>query len=212
MTDAVAPVQQADDRGCARAEGPRRHIGRTFGRDERATALTADRMILMGSDQGLDQRQLPHILGLERAGIVAMHGQIIAAGRTGGRIVVAGGGDLLGLGLGSVVAWMPGLPTGCAPAWNAGRPGWCRGRVRRRWFGRVLRMLVEARFEIGHARGQLHQLLLLEGHHGEGCQQELLHRQWRGGPLFQRNPRRWRACVHSSSMPAISMAVKSAHI
>ena len=38
MTDAVAPVQQAHERRCARAEGPRWHIGGAFRRDERATA------------------------------------------------------------------------------------------------------------------------------------------------------------------------------
>ena len=71
-------------------------------------------------------------------------------------------------------------------------------------------MLVEPRFQIGHARGQLHNLLLLERHHGEGGQQEVLHRQRRSSPLFRRNPRRWRARVHKSSMPGVSAAVKSA--
>ena len=65
-------------------------------------------------------------------------------------------------------------------------------------------------FQIGDARGQLHNLLLLERHQGEGGQKEVLHRKRCSSPIFRRNPRRWRARVHSSSMPGVSAAVKSA--
>jgi hypothetical protein len=53
-------------------------------------------------------------------------------------------------------------------------------------------------------------LLLLERHHGAGGQEEVLHRERRGSPIFRRNPRRWRARVHRSSMLGVSAAVKSA--
>jgi hypothetical protein len=69
-------------------------------------------------------------------------------------------------------------------------------------------MLIEARFQIGHARQQLGNLLLLKRDHREGRQEHLLYRHRCGSPVICENAGWWRACIHGDSMPAVSRAVK----
>lgn len=184
MTQAVAPVQQANQRSDARAKGTCWHIGRSFAGDERVAARTTDGMRVMGLNQRHDQRHVPDLLGLNGADIVTMRGQVITTGRTGRRVVVAGRGDLVRVRVGPLVARMPGLSTRSAPTRHAGGTGRSRGRIRRGRFGGILGMQREARFKLGHADEQVGNLLLMER---KGRQQELLHDHRRGSPDFGRN-------------------------
>jgi hypothetical protein len=59
-------------------------------------------------------------------------------------------------------------------------------------------MLIETRFQFRNASGQLRNLLLLERHHRERGQENVLHLHWRGSPFIWRNPWRWCACIHRS--------------
>ncbi len=152
----------------------------------------------MRGDVWLHEWQFPDILCLDRAGILMMTRHGIAARRAGDGVVVLNCGDLLRLRQGTFVFGMPGLTTRFSSAPNVSGTRRGRGWIRRGWFGRVLGMLVETRFQFSNASGQLRNLLLLERHHRERGQEKVLHRHWRGGPFIWRNPWRWCAGIHRS--------------
>jgi hypothetical protein len=95
--------------------------------------------------------------------------------------------DLVGSWIGTVVALVPRLTAFGAPAWNTRRTGWRRWRIGGWRFGRILRMLVEAGFEIGHLRLELSQLLLLLGHNRQQCRKGVLDEERRRGPVIGRD-------------------------
>jgi hypothetical protein len=216
ITEVVVAVQDGHGRGGARSKGTRRHIGRSFRRDQGATAAAADGMILVGRNLRTYDGDLPHVLDLDGAGVVAHIRQRVVAGRASIGIVIAHMVNMIRVGRGALVARMPGLAAGLPSAFPAHGARWRRWRIGRWRFGRVLRMLIEPRFEVGHPLLKIcvlllevRKLLLLEC---EDCQQrveELSHRQWSGGPILGANPSWWRLQIHRRSMRGIGAAVKS---
>jgi hypothetical protein len=174
-------------------------------------------MVVVGGNLRANHRQLPHILGADGAGIAAHVGQRTLAGGAGIRIVLTHMVNLIGGGIGAVMTRMTGLTTRLPPALSVRRAWGCGGWVGRRGFGRVLRMLAEAGFEVRHSLLQrrvglleLGQLLLLERDDREERSEELPHRQWGGGPALGKNPSWWRLQIHRRSMRGVGAAVKSA--
>jgi hypothetical protein len=112
-------------------------------------------MIVVGGNLWAEERQIPHILDLHRTSILAPVRQRNLAGRADRRIVVTHLVDMIGVRVGAVMARMARLAAGLPPA---GHPYWARrrgGRIGRRWFGRILRMLVEARFQVSQALAEI---------------------------------------------------------
>ena len=108
-------------------------------------------MIVVGGDMGAHERKLPHVLGLHRAGVAAHVRQRTLAGGAGVRIVLTHSVNMIGGGIGAVMARMTGLATRLAPTWDARRAWRCLWWVRRRRLGGVLRMLIETGLEIRHS-------------------------------------------------------------
>ena len=215
MTEVVVAMQQGHGRGGARAKRAGRYVRRARRRDEIATPRAADRMIVVGDNLRAHDGQLPHILGLDRAGILAPIRQRTLAGRAGLRIVVAGVVKVIRVGSGTVVGGMPGLTTGLSPTRHP-RGAWgCGWRVGRWRFGRVLRMLGQAGFEVGNTHLEVGKLLLLVSklllllrQNGQERTDELAYRARRGRPVVWGETSRWRVAIHAASMPGVGVAVK----
>ncbi len=135
IAEVVVAVQDSDRGGGTGAKGARGDVGRPGGRDEVATARAADGMILMGGDRRAHDGELPHVLGLHRAGIVAHVRQRVVAGRADRRIMITHKIDLIGVGVGAVVPRMPRLTASFPPARYAHGARWCGWRVGRWGFG-----------------------------------------------------------------------------
>src|SRR5439155_7814969 len=161
-------------------------------------------MILMGGDLRTHDRELPHVLGLHRAGIPAHVRQRVVAGRADRRIMITHKIDMIGIGGGAVVRRMPRLTAGVAPAWYAHPSRWCGWWVGRWGGGGVLRMLVELGFEVryallevGFGLEELSKLGLLELERQETAADKGTHGGRRGRPGVGGTTRRWRRMVHA---------------
>lgn len=144
-------------------------------------------MIVVCGDLGQNQRDLPNILGLNRAGILPRGGQHCLAVRTALRMMMPYLADVVGIRGGALVPLMPRLATFGSPAPNTGRTRWCRWRIGGWRFGRVLRMLVEPGLQIGELCLELRELLLVLGHNRQQCHKGLLDERGRGGPVIDRD-------------------------
>jgi hypothetical protein len=83
--------------------------------------------------------------------------------------------DLIGVGVGALLRRVPQLTAGLPTAWGAERVGRRVGRIGRRRLGRVLRVLVEAGFQIAHPLPERGMILLELGDKSEQGAQGVLH-------------------------------------
>ena len=201
-------MQNGDGGGRARAKGTRGYVGRSISGNEAAAAGAADRMIVVRGDFRAHDRDIPHELGLDGAGIPAQGRQRVTAGRADLRIMIPHLIDLIGVGVGALMARMARLAAGLPSAGHARRARRCRGWVGRGRFGRVLGMLLQTGGEISHLRVEVHQLLLLLIHHRQHGTNEVPHGQGGSGPGVGRNTSRWWRVVHAPSMPNPGAVVK----
>jgi hypothetical protein len=174
-------------------------------------------MILVGCNLRAHDGEFPHILKLDGTGVAAHVQERVVADRAGIGIVIAHMVDLIRLGGGALVARMSGLAAGLGPTFPAQGAQWRGGWVGRRRFGRVLGMLIEPGFQVGHAGVQLGNLLLLVGnllllirqnaHQGLHA---LADRQRCSRPVVwgDTDTSRWQVEIHAASMPLIGMSVK----
>jgi hypothetical protein len=144
-------------------------------------------MIVVRGDEGLYDREFPHILGLDCAGVPSDVGDGRLAVRTALWMMMSHLSDMVGIGDGTFVPLMPRLSTFASSAWNAGRARWGRRRIGGGWFRRVLRMLVEPDMEIGDLCLELSELLLLLGHQCQQRHKGLLDEGRCGGPVIGRD-------------------------
>jgi hypothetical protein len=184
------------------------HIGRPLGGHEVAAAGAANGMIMVGGDIRMHDGQLPYILGAHRAGREAYVRQPNQAGGTDIRIVITHVVDVIGVGIGAVMTRMARLAARPPSAGRTCRAWWCRWRVGRRRFGRVLRMLVQACSQISELLPQGGVLLLELRHDGQQGPQGMPHEEGRSSPFVRRNTGWWQLrIIHSESMQVLGGSV-----
>jgi hypothetical protein len=105
-------------------------------------------MIVVGSDDGLDDGQFPHMLDLRQTSVVTVGTQVVVTVWADIRIVVAMLIDRIRLRYRPLGAPVTGLSAAYTTTRRFGRARWCGRWVRGRRFGGVLRVLIELRFEL----------------------------------------------------------------
>ena len=116
--------------------------------------------------------------------------------------------DMVGIRRASLVPLMPRLATAGTAAWRARGAGWGGGWIARWRFRGVLGLLAYARLEIGHARVELGELLLLLAEYREQCADEVPNGDGGQAPFLNGNPRWWCLVIHADSMRGMSAVVK----